>query len=414
MDIAEVDSWLQKHGVHGVITQYKDTLGQIVTEKADQADIAVFLRMQRRILFLEDSLENIDFDLAPTSILDSILTKLNAAKPNLAVILNNPKDNNHRNVVERAVDASFTEFSILLVYRKKGKSTGVLQPTQKQIETFATRISGLQIKLDEKVKKIETSLSALEARSTEASNLAEKTKTDSTNLLAQLQKQFSDSQAQRDTTFNAHFADIQNQSGSKIDAALADFNKKSQAASQSYESKLQQMISDAEAKHARIAELYELVATDGVSGNYHKTAKSEKETADKFRKYGIWIFIAAIFWIAMVLITTFCITPTAFQWFPIVTITVMLVSLGIYFVAQAEKHRQVAQWANQLQLETKAFDPFIASMPIEERTKSKSAMVDKLFGNITPPHEAQKGIKTGHPGEEMLNELLRKIPDAES
>ena len=96
---------------------------------------------------------------------------------------------------------------------------------------------------------------------------------------------------------------------------------------------------------------------------------------------------------------------------PAATVTFIILSIGAYLLFQSEKHREISLWANQINLELKAFEPFIYSIEDEGiKIELRQALTNQLFGQIKNPQNAKGRTETGLPIEKFF-EILEKLPD---
>lgn len=74
-------------------------------------------------------------------------------------------------------------------------------------------------------------------------------------------------------------------------------------------------------------------------------------------------------------------------------ITVLLVTIGGYFLSLSSKHSNIAIWAKQTELEVKAIDPFISSLSEEVKIELKRSLTEKIFGQVKNPFNPDKEEK---------------------
>lgn len=145
---------------------------------------------------------------------------------------------------------------------------------------------------------------------------------------------------------------------------------------------------DIEAKRVRICELYELAANDSVRGSYEKTFTQETSNADRFRFWGIIIFLIAVGWcVLLALYFIFCPKGdiSIIKFIPGISVTFLLIIIASYLVSQSSKHRDIANWAKQMELEITVIDPFITNLSDEQKAELKKELSRKIFGAIEKP-----------------------------
>jgi hypothetical protein len=139
------------------------------------------------------------------------------------------------------------------------------------------------------------------------------------------------------------------------------------------------------------AALVELISSSAMSHEYSKTAASQ----GKYTK--IWQAVAASTFAALIGYLVIWGAPATIQvsWPGVIyriSTTLSFVILGAYAARQAAVHRQAEQRAKRLHLEFTAIEPYLASLPDEQRHWVRMELAGKLFGNDTSLPQAAPQI----------------------
>lgn len=165
-----------------------------------------------------------------------------------------------------------------------------------------------------------------------------------------------------------------------------------------------------EEKKEEINKLVGIASETTLSGSYEKHAAIEAETADKLRKYSIWLMLVVFALAAMMFIQLS--TGTEFS------INDMFSRLGLFFVLsipavyltrESEKHRQQELNFKKLSLDLKTINPFLSQIPVEQQIKIKTDIANRVF---FAEHSASSSNKESYPFDlQNLAELVAsKLP----
>lgn len=255
--------------------------------------------------------------------------------------------------------------------------------------------------MDVKFKELKTSIDAQKVRTDE--------------LIANYQKQFSDSEQQRISTFQSNIQTFNKETKDKIQeitndskAIISKFEKETQDAIADYHKDSDQLIIDLEKSKKQASDLVRIISNIGVTGNFNKMATSDRRWAISLR------FIALVFMAILVggaiYTVHIAITQTeGFDWrivlFRIMTIFTLAVP-AIYAARESEKHRNSEHKYRKMELELASIDPYLESLPDEEKVKLKASFAERVFGQPEPGKVKDQSIKVSN-----LYDLLEKVID---
>lgn len=236
--------------------------------------------------------------------------------------------------------------------------------------------------------------------------------------LNQWQTEFTDAQTRRAEEHSAG----QIERGEKFDEAVRSWNteadKQTKVITQKYDQSLKAVFDalnvdiatrqkDIASKHDAIREIHGLVGTDGVAGGYQRSATDEQSAANFWRWIAMGALAAAALWI--LLKYWMGLVPSGsnpVNWAELITagsLTLVLLGAAGYAARQSKIHRETEQQMRWFALEVKAIDPFLSSLPENERSDLKKRLSEKLFG---------RNRSNGSDGEQVDPNALKTVVDA--
>lgn len=373
----------RKHAIHDSLEKLKTALGQAISSEKALPFLEDLNKIQKTTDFICEKIEAVDADLVPLATLNSINSHITNALSQMSSFLSNFQPQNIANAISQ-IDLAITftpVLSSLAMSRENLENltlartslNAFIQDITKTTENFEKKLSGMS----NDCKKIDAAISEY------------KTKFDS-----------------------------------ELEKILTGYNKKIDEHFTEYDKKVKNIIDDSEAKHRTIIELYGIVAGDSVSGEYGRTSQSELTRANSLQQQGLLGLRFGIGWVFLCIVITVLngatlgeIKPvilnlSAYHAIPAATITFIILSISVYLLFQSEKHREVSLWANQINLELKAFEPFIYSIEDKNiKIELRKALTNQLFGHIKNPQNAREKTETGLPIERLF-EILKELLDA--
>ncbi|EHJ91094.1 hypothetical protein [Vreelandella boliviensis] len=136
-------------------------------------------------------------------------------------------------------------------------------------------------------------------------------------------------------------------------------------------------------KHNSIKDIYELVAEDGIAGGYKKNADDEKSAANLWRGITMGCYALIILWVLFKNTLGFeTFINNQVQW-PVLIITISITAIAFIAAQFSSKQSRIhlinEQKMRWFALEVKAIDPFISSLPENEKNDLKKQLSEKLF-----------------------------------
>lgn len=384
-------------------TEHKDTTPELEDEKR---------RLTKFFSEAQGILDNIDADITPFNLLDALSGGIRHANAwnNLSAyaasgnIANLTAANNH-------LTSQLSTLVSLLSLVKTPEATKSIKALEKLSNAFIANMDKRQKELSEQQKTTENTSSTLNERLEELSGQINAKKTETDNLIAEWQKQFSDGQATRSADYNTWRKDKEKNTETRVAEIISENSKLLTTNFEDFKTKMTAYDTEAKTKHAGILELHGIVAGDSVAAGYSQSAKSEGKKAI------IWSIISIVFILAAVVCllvsyfwgTTLDIKNLAYwgQALKAFSITGLFLYASVFAAKQSNIHLTSEQRTRWLALEVKAIDPFIASMPDKDQSELKKSVSTKLFGQMNQQTIKDENVVDGN----ILSTIMKSATD---
>jgi len=430
------------HPIHTTLQELK-TLAETTFDNVDSQESPEKRRFLKVIQSYEDTLKKLDPELVPMNQLDALNTALRGGQfwPQITSYASN---GNVAHLIQAndLLSQQLTSLSLLLAIAKKTSREIPLRGLEEAVDST---IETLIAKKDE----LSNSLDLLQDKVVNLESVVETRRTETDAQLSQWQKQFSEAQERRNVDYTT-WRDVTDKKIAEVIQSITD--ETTQAASEindDFSSKMDAIIADSEKKHDSIIELYELTAADSVGGGYSKNANDEQEQANIWRRVSIGFILATAVWLGFTYSQTIEIVPQLnlsttqekvekvqvgkeslpavenvqasseaadINWLRLIvtlSLTGVLLFGAAYSSQQSNRHRTNERKARRFALEMKAFDPFINSLSPEIQNDLKQKLSEKLFGNIDDSSDHEGKVIDEHAWKVLtksLTDILGKIP----
>ncbi|MGZ2258086.1 hypothetical protein [Roseobacter sp. A03A-229] len=259
-------------------------------------------------------------------------------------------------------------------------------------ERFNNHEAELQ-RISEKAESLEAELATLDT------SVAEK--------LSEWQSEFTDKQTTRAEEYSENqiaretkFEELLTEWNAKIDNQQADIEKtqkdKLQATLDHFQETGRAVLADVSQKHEEVKEIHKLVGRDSVAGGYQTSAGDEKKQANFWRFVSLACIAGTAIWLLIKYNSGFTPGPDGgVNWPDVITassLTAILIYAASYTSRQSRMHRDNEKLLRSYALETKALDPFIASLEKKEQQAIKAELVRRMFGQQNAVAE-RKNVK---------------------
>lgn len=150
----------------------------------------------------------------------------------------------------------------------------------------------------------------------------------------------------------------------------------------SIESQTNDMITYINDKLKQATDIVKIIGGITLTGNYKNIAHSEGAKADLFQRIALFLFIAMVLVVALTVMLS---NSNEFNWKLAIfrtSVAIMLAVPATYAAKESAKHRAYEQRNRTLELELATIDPYIESMPSQNKIEIKQKLTDRFFGAV--------------------------------
>lgn len=423
----------REHAVHDAIKKLEETLNKALASEKCAPHLDDLKKMHKAIIVIREKLSTVDPDLIAVDILNNLNTKINSTTTHVNSFLLNSQVQQ----ITTALSNIDNALSFVPSLPISSNELNAVDITKERIDSFIGHVLNTLKSFDDTIKDLKNKATTAKSIAENSKSLSDDTKTQSNQLIAGLQKnnqdvisdlqkqwqtvtsdiqkQFSQNQTDRSDKFEKAISEHRENLNAKFKELVDSHNKKLDENFKLYNDKIDSILEDSTKRHAKIIGLYQIVASDSVGGAYKKTADDELITANRLRKHGLICLAGGAVWVLVCIMASlfngisifgYPINFTSFHAIPATTITFIVLSISAYLLYQSEKHRKTSLWANQVNLEVNAFEPFIDSMEDNDKTELRKILTGQLFGNINNQQNSDDKVETG-----LLIEKIFEIVD---
>ncbi|RED12897.1 hypothetical protein [Pontivivens insulae] len=383
-----------EHPIHQLLNQADEYLASEVDNT--DAEFGDERRRLRNVLgTLRAVVAGLDPDFYPKQLLDQIHQHFNGQVLNQLRAYSTQKAVNQlRTANDHATQYAPQIFSLAGMSRPQEAQESVSN-AQKAFASFAASMESTANETNQRFTKHEAELSAVREKAASLEQTLDGLDTTANDKLAEWQydftemqtaqaQQHSDAQIERDTKFDEFLTEWKTTVESQQNEIATTQADKLQDTLDAFKVIGEETLADVKEKHASIREIHKLVGRDSVAGGYQTSAGEEKAEANRWRWISLACLAAAIIWLGVKYWSGFSTTTAGgLNWPEIITASsltaVFLVAAG-YTSRQSKLHRDNEKLLRSYALETKALDPFIASLEKDEQQAIKAELVRRMFG----------------------------------
>ncbi len=415
---------LTNHPVNATVKSLKSAVetDKTLDDPVFEAERARFLKV---VNLIEQVLSGLDPDIAPIDVLTNINSQLRNGA--LASIQNFSSNGNNNQLVDAnnqitTILGYLYQLSSLKFTRSTRRAdldaaTSSFEKFARQAESKITEINavvqGVANHVADKAAEIDKISSTVHVAESIFSEKIADWSNQATEFLTAKDADFSSmltsaKKAQVDT-----LAGIKEFSKEQIKEFLDEQERRADDAATESEQRLAHIIADANDKHTKIMEFYELVAHDSVTGGHKSIAEREYKAAQRWRYGTIASVGVTLAWLICSLIFLESnLQPERVFWLSAVksaAITALLISFSVYASKQANLHRANERRMRSFFLQVQAFDPFVSNLPEESRFEMKKALSERIFGSDDVDTDQGRIDNADFKGMEQFTALLERV-----
>ena len=385
-----------KHPIHKTLDDAEKLIGA-KKDDAAEADLVERRRIKKIIATYREALSQANPEMVPFNNLDALNNQIRHA--NIWNQLTTYSQNGNASNLQAANDhftntlAHLPQISPRL---SEQHSETLLRSLEQSVDEFAAAVDSKKKSLQSEIAGHKGDLTKQQQELKALAYQITQKKQGTDELITDWQKQFSEAQSKRGEDFNseqkARTSEF-NQWCKDTDAAITDkfeqlfeeTSNKVEKAQTDFQGRIDGHISDAEQKHERILELYQLTADDSVGAGYIKNANEEGRQADFWRWATICFVVLTAIWTGV----SYFIGPLSGDDSGTVllgkvikafSVTGVLLFGAVYSAKQSNAHRTNERKNRRFALEVKAIDPFISSLDEADQKILKKELSERLFG----------------------------------
>lgn len=388
-----------EHPIHKALRELHECVVGEITEP-EETELAERRRFEKVVATLQTVLSKVDPELVVPDTLNPILNHLNQQVLPQASTYRDSGNVANLSAANDQLSGIFNNLAALQALSGKIEVAPILPELEQQMDQFAAAITKKGMEAEERLKNLGI---ATEEQRTALSDLGNKIQTQNQELdtrASEWQGQFSEAQDKRSTEFNdwrrafndgaqAKIDEITGRVETKLEEAHAKFEAESEEMRTYANSRMDEYLDAAESDQQAIRELHGLAAEDSVVGGYVSNANKEGEAATKWRRGAVFFLVVSATW----LFYSFLTRGGQFSWeaaLVSIPLTAVLIAAAGYCAQQSTRHRNVEVHNRRFSLEMAAIDPYLQSLPDEDRIALKKELTSRYFGQDLQPDGINK------------------------
>lgn len=403
--------WTEKfesHGVHQTLAKARELL-DVEVDEADGAHEQERRRLIKVVDTIKEVVSNLDPEVLPEDQLESLNNHLMHANfLNQLQAYSSDHDVGHLKTANEHVSARLTAVHVLAAISLKCPKPDVATALEASYDNFCKVIASRKAELEEEFREFRGLLERVTSQSAALSADLDGLKERVSGSLNEWSGQFTDAQSKRAAEFsnsqierNKEFEESMRVARGRSETQIKEITEEHEGRLEEkhaeFTGEVQRRLSDARDKHADILEIHGLVGEDGVAGGYQKGAVDERNSAILWRRISVGFLLVTAGWILLNYFLGFETTVSgSVNWSEVIkaaSLTLVLLAGSGYASRQSKIHRDAEQHMHWFALEVKAIDPFLSSLPAEQRNELKTQLTQNLFGqNRTSSGEPHDGV----------------------
>ena len=300
-----------------------------------------------------------------------------------------------------------------------------LQSLEETSDAVLKSLTSIKNKLKDDIKALESKVVDLSGQAEKMDSAMESRRTEVSQQMSQWQQQFSDAQESRSKNFSDYRSNLESETSKRVDGFIDSSKDKLDEYRLTFEQNIEELEHDAESKHQRILELYELASGDSIAGGYSQSSAQEEKQANWWRLVSVGFILGTVLWLFIAYnnfstainnkltepapVGMSSSTPQIWNWQRLLvsfSLTgAMLFGAG-YAGQQSNRHREEAKKSRRFALQIKALDPYISSLPKDVQGEIKKTLTEKFFNGADMQSDEKE-----HLNEKSVNVIVKAVTD---
>ncbi len=387
-----------------------------LAEGLDEGELPELSRLRRALAVARSHVDNADAELVSHHVLDQLNVKLSETLAVAQDQLTRRDAGETPNLVtvNEAADGLLYAISGLPPL-PAGREAGLIRRTTEDLQKDAIDIlsalreqaAAVNALLDQvrdetntAVEARDASLQAMENRVNELSSGVEQQVARLETALQEQGGRFDEAQESRRAEFSQLLKDQENAASS----ALAEITDQAKLGAEEFTKAAEQRIANLDASQAKAEETLGAIARSGMAVGYQEYADAETKTADKYRRFTIWVAVAVVGVLVWAVLHAATGGQSTQEVLAKSGISVALFGLAGYTARQSQHHRMRAQGARSIQLALASLGPYLAELDQERRERVIEAFTYVFFA----PRESGKATEPGPGQAAAVLEFLKR------
>lgn len=383
----------ENHSIHDALKQNAELLSTVegmenlMTEQSEE-----YLRLKQVYDYTYRVLSNLDPNLVPSQLLDSLVKQINVQNQEITNFISNRNNahlvnaNNYASnslvqlgyLISTTTSSDVADIQSSVIKLRKSASQSTRRIEEEAVEAIkeVSKLSNLTSELYQQVnsqrERVDKTISEFQSQFSEAEDRRRQENTDSakvkdsefTNLINSSQSEFNE---------------LKNNTGDEVKAFIDDTNKQLESTKTELLHNADDIIKKMKERNKEAANLLQIATNIGVTGNYKQSATDERKIADGLRKLAFFfmsLMVISVGLIVVLAIKEFDWTTSIFR----LLATLILAIPAFYAVRESNKHRKFEQKSRKFELELASINPFLETLPESQRNGIKEELAKKFFG----------------------------------
>lgn len=347
-----------------------EKLKKVMEDISEQENMPDTSQLKRQVDFLAERLLRVDVDLAPTPILNDLNSHLTTVHTQMTALASD-KNRQH---IKQATPSLSTAFQQLMCLPLLGTAEQMEQSFSdvlldaKQAADISTQ------SVSTKAKELENIIGKLQEQATglAAEVQASKARTDS--LIAEYQKQFSETESTRTKRFEARLEEVNND----VEELKGRLDSEAAAAREDLATKSEEILELLRRRDRETAALARAMGARGISATFQATANKNQWAADMLRVLAIILLIGMV---AIIIVSLWNLPSASLETTLVRFLAAMLISIPATYLARESSHQRAeAVRSRRIEVELAALGPFIEPLDGPEKAELRKKLVETYFG----------------------------------
>ncbi len=388
-----MNSWYKRYNEHQLHKELKAINALIDGAALNIKDPNLLESYERLVAVIKHCsafVASLDPNLTSLPYLKTLTDPLLPLKSNLEAFIKSQNPANLQAANEQA-DTLSLRFPSHLLPSSQTAAIAAYEDFSKQLSSILTSVTQEAKKATDQVQAAASAGNRVDERLKQLDQSIEQQKGRLDKAISDFQKQFSESETERrkqiEQTERAHadtFTAFREDIGKQIKRFTEQSHKDVAAVLEEFKRHAQEAVAELETRKKQASDLVQITANITVTGDYENRATQEMKAANRWRRVAIGFMVILILAAAVILGFSF---HDAFDWKMVVfryATAIILVFPAAYAMSESSHHRKMEQKYRRMQLELSSIDPFIESLPKEQRDVLKKALADRMFAQAEP------------------------------